>query len=324
MTPDVIDIENPADEPRGRPVDDDTQLHRGVEKPLAEPLISSYLVGVLVLTSTLGVAMIVIGSFFIVEPDATQAYEGPSQCVVISSARLWTPDVLCGAMEERPNIDKMLVLARRDNVGQRYRNCTVCESKVACGATSSLPNLVDGTMRVRPFNQSGGLCELPGHLFEGYYRQATGGGLEMKLAVDIEKQHQIHQALHGFAALILSTGGLSLLASLSYAVYALCTRTAVNEPMSVQVSYTDCWGPNPAWRSEYTMVRGGGHTGKYGGGGKNETECCHVCLSASAGSVQFVGCGHAVVCLTCSGLLRHCPVCGERIDGIRIDEQLML
>merc|ERR1711907_622629 len=208
-----------------------------------------------------------------------------------------------------------------------WNNCTVCETQVACGADSALPNLVDGTLRMLPRNAS--KCMLSGQSFSGYYRSwpgvepqnppnALGGTVEVHLASSIEQALPLHKLQRVLAPFILGTGGLAVLVSLAYFVYVCCSRAWVQDDRP-EVSYADCCGPSPTWRSEYAMVKGGTSSKA-----ADDADICCVCLSARCGEVHFVECGHAVVCLTCSSLLRHCPVCSHPIDGIHIDQNVLL
>ena len=103
---------------------------------------------------------------------------------------------------------------------------------------------------------------------------------------------------------------VAILGIILYVIY--CTYCRLVEDAAEDRAPKECWGPSPMWRSEYSIVKKG-----------SDDDTCRVCLSAACGEVHFVGCGHAVVCLTCSGLLRSCPGCGENIGGIRVDESLL-
>lgn len=197
----------------------------------------------------------------------------------------------------------------------------MCETQVACGATSDLPNLVDGTLRTLPTKNSsshtGQTCLMPGHAFDGYYRtNDRGTGIEVQLESTVDKAVAMHRLQQFGAPFILGTGSLAVLGSLVFLVYYLCVRTVSDE---VHEGFGDCWGPSPTWRSEYAMVKGGSSCKTV-----EEDDICRVCHFARCGEVEFTNCGHAVVCLTCSGLLSNCPVCSQPISGIRIDQNMLL
>lgn len=273
-----------------------------------------------VLLTTLGVLLMVIGVIHWTTQvgPAEKGWHGPVQCVAVRSTQSWREHTKCGERSKSPVLgSELLYMPKAMRRDSGWQNCTICTTEVACGATTSLPNLVDGELVDRPQNRTSRTCMSPGQSFNGFYRQNGTQTAEVELESSIEEEREMHTIQLGIAGIFLSTGGLAVLASISYALY-MCLSSSLAQNVVPEVSYGDCWGPHPTWRSEYAMVKGGSST--YGG----MEDCCRVCHYASCGQVTFVPCGHAVVCLTCSGLLRHCPMCDARIEGVRIDENLLL
>jgi len=250
-------------------------------------------------------------------PD-TAGWTGPVSCDIQQSRIYRKRDEKCGTVYDGSGFS----LVRRLTQSQQptFNNCSLCELSVVCGATAEMPNVVDGTMEYavnnRDSNWNSSLCMAQGESFQGWIRENNTEVQPARLVQQAKFSHQWKQVLAPF---IVGTGSLAILSSMCYVFYAmLCT--AAGTP-SDTVSYNDCWGPNPAWHSQYAAVNEK-VANKYDADGCGD--CCVVCLSASAGEVQFIGCGHAVVCLTCAGLLRHCPVCDTKIDGISIHAGLLL
>merc|ERR1719487_2358734 len=118
--------------------------------------------------------MVVFGALWWMQPPPDAAWKGPVQCIAISSNHVRVRDAMCGRL---PSISERLVIFSR-RTKDIWKNCTVCETQVACGADSALPNLVDGTLRALPRNASSQTCMLGGQSFSGYYRSWPGVALQ--------------------------------------------------------------------------------------------------------------------------------------------------
>merc|ERR1711998_60584 len=284
----------------------------------------------LFLLSVMGGTLIVVGALWWWQPPneyQSMSWHGPVQCIAISSQSVRVREAACGPVQRSgvqfPVLHDGGLMATRRIDEQRWRNCTVCNTLVACGATERMPNLVDGMLRILPTNMSSLACMRTGQSFTGYYKRSEPDQIsgilsprvKVQLAATVEQALYTDQLRQIVAPFILGTGRLAVLGSVAYIVYK-CLRVGMRDD-GPQVSYADCWGPSPTWRSEYAMVKGGMSS-------KEGDDICCVCLSARCGEVRFVECGHAVVCLTCSTLLRHCPVCSEPIESIHIDQNVLL
>jgi len=249
-------------------------------------------------------------------------WRGPVQCIAMSSRRVFSREKACGKRDDDGTLLGFPVLfhgqrlvATRRLVDQGWRNCTICESQVACGATEGHPNLVDGTLRVLPANTSSQSCMLAGQSFSGYHSTRDASHVTVQLAATVEEALYSDELREVLAPFVLGAGSLAVLGSVAWLLYT-CARTGCHDERP-DMGYGECWGPSPTWRSQYAMVKGGLSS-------KEGDDVCCVCLSARCGEVQFMDCGHAVVCLTCASLLQHCPMCSEPIESIRIDPNVLL
>jgi len=253
-------------------------------------------------------------------------WKGPVQCISVSSTKHDGVAELCGQNLRRSvQWPKFLELARPPS--ENSTACSTCEVEVACGASEKLANLVDGVMHVLPTNQSThGVCIEPGHSFEGYYRPARLVDPKDKEKMEVEPRSRIdaerhtHEMLQMMAPIFAGSGGTIIVAIVAYVIYSTWYRLVGSNQYSPLPK--ECLGPSPTWRSEFAMIQGSIEC--EGKAALPQEDVCRVCLSAACGDVVFVGCGHAVVCLTCSSLLRECPVCGDPVEGVRIEEALLL
>merc|ERR1711912_91208 len=90
-------------------------------------------------------------------------------------------------------------------------------------------------------------------------------------------------------------------------------RIVRNSEHAPSISYTDCWGFMPAWRSEYSQLQHSKISPA------EMDDCCCVCL-VSKSNVRFTKCGHSCVCLTCASIVSNCPLCEAKIEGVKITE----
>jgi len=253
---------------------------------------------------------------------------GPISCVTVSTSLRDGSHELCPRTYARAK-SVVPVDMRSSRRAHKKERCTLCDVAVACGATDEVPNLVDGKMVLVPRQNMAGKandtqilsregCMGDGQSFQGYYKYRADGTLRVEPRWRLEglDGDSSPQAALLTAPFIILASALSLLGVLCYYLLRwFSSWQGATSLMPTECFGEDAWGPDPHWRSEYNVIKGGG---------KQVEASCQVCLSAPCGDVVFVGCGHAVVCLTCSGLLRYCPVCSEPIEGVRIDESLLL
>merc|ERR1711988_499796 len=143
-----------------------------------------------VLITTLGVLLMVIGVIHWTTQvgPAERGWQGPVQCVAVRSTQSWRDHAKCGEEPKNPVLgSELLYMPRAMRRDSRWQNCTICTTEVACGATTSLPNLVDGVLVVRPQNRTSGMCMSPGQSFDGFYRQNGTQTAEVELESSIEE-----------------------------------------------------------------------------------------------------------------------------------------
>jgi len=249
-------------------------------------------------------------------PTPNSSWVGPVQCITINAKEANDGhQELCGRrLFGWP-------LLQEENVTSE---CHYCSIHVACIANQA--NLVDGTMRALPANQSThhGKCIEEGHSFTGYYRidphhHESIAGMEVEPTSRIERERAVHELQQTMAPIFAGSGGLTIFAILVFLIYSTCCSLACRPEYHRLPK--EGWSPSPHWRSDYAMVRG---SIKQQLGCQQRDDVCRFCLSAACGEVVFNPCGHACVCLTCSGMLRECPVCSDPIEGIRIGAALLL
>merc|ERR1711939_431316 len=269
-------------------------------------------VAVLMIALSVGGLGITLGISYLLAPEPHAEWSGPVTCMVTSAYASW------GAHEGCPTTPPGWTSVRRSltmlALPDRQLNCTKCFFGVACGATASdysdgasHPNLVDGRIEEVSPNATHPRCMRTGTTFSGYYLpSATGDEVQVLRSDSVHEARATHQLHRTLAPWALGTGSFALMASILYAVYvcaATWRRMKADEPQM-----TACWRGTPSWECRYDRVQDQGNGG-----------VCEVCLVAPCGAVQFVGCGHRVVCTMCAGLVRFCPVCNERIDGLHFD-----
>jgi len=291
---------------------------------------SSGRVAALCILVTIGVVGIVIGVTCWLQPEpyqTTEGWTGPLQCVVLNANKSFGPHSLCGynafgyetSSASLRRVQPTSIFTTTPAIAY---NCSVCNMAVSCEAVAA----GYARMELLPQNESAA-CMQGGEAFRGWY--SAHPGTEMALVVmdvTVMKARAIYEIKKLLAPFIVGTGSLAILCSIGYMIYMSLIMAIYQEVPSDEVRASQCWapspcwGPNPSWKSQCKFEKIAD---------KCETQqdlpdCCQVCLSASCGEVEFIGCGHAVVCLTCAGLLQHCPVCDSKIDGIQLHAGLLL
>jgi len=277
-----------------------------------------YVLGLVVSIS--GAVGLVIGLAYACSPIPNEDWIGPASCIVAHARPQWGNHDNCpqAPWSVRRNTAPLVAAPLVDT----HHNCTICLYDVACGAPPvEWSNLVDGTMQILAYNATKPQCMKAGATFSGYYLPVQNGAVEVQLETTVHKARASHHLRRSIAPYLMGTGSFALIGSVIYAIYAcVMAGRELGRDQEAEPSHVECWpfGGSPEWGCKYGQVQNG-PKGDYDGAG-----ICAVCLTAPSGDVHFVGCGHAVVCAMCAGLLRHCPVCSQRIDGIRIDSQCMI
>lgn len=232
-------------------------------------------------------------------PPHADGWRGPVDCIVVHRFVVEALDgTSCEARKPR------LFAARRLN-----HTCSTCKATVACGADSLLPNLIDGQMQYTVEHASH--CLGNHSEFRGYYRPNQITQPEVKPESMVHEARSMQQLVHRLAPFAVGTGGIAVIASGLYIAYLIIgVGTIRHHAETAHVSYINCWGLIPVWRSEYSQL----HHSKVS---PAEMDDCSVCL-CSKSNVCFTNCGHSCVCLTCASILTTCPVCSAKIEGVKI------